>query len=149
MQAVVYSCDVSMKALAMSFTISININSTPILLIHLTFDCMRIVCRDIWYTDYTTLFLVPYCHSFYLGMLNDVFMAIKEKTGMAPFNALDKVMDQMSLTTDFNRQLKHCVGSTGNLFPCYTCEDYLNFIEIVLPSALCVKGINGKKNSAG
>jgi hypothetical protein len=82
-------------------------------------------------------------------MLNDVFMAIKEKTGMAPFNALDKVMDQMSLTTDFNRQLKHCVGSSGNLFPCYTCEDYLNFIEVVLPSALCMKGIHGKKNLAG
>jgi hypothetical protein len=46
-------------------------------------------------------------------MLNDVFMAIKEKTGMAPFNALDKVMDQMSLTTDFNRQLKHCVEAVA------------------------------------
>jgi hypothetical protein len=82
-------------------------------------------------------------------MLNDVFMAIKEKTGMAPFHALDKVMDQISVTTDFNRQLKHCVGSSGNLFPCYTCEDYLNFIELVLPSALCIKGIHGKKNLVG
>ena len=82
-------------------------------------------------------------------MLNDVFIAIKEKTDMAPFNALDKVMDQMSLTTEFNRQLKHCVGSTSNLFPCYTCEGYLNFIEVVLPSALCVKGIHGKINLAG
>jgi hypothetical protein len=82
-------------------------------------------------------------------MLNDVFMSIKEKTGMAPFNALDKVMDQMSLTTDFNRQWKHCVGSSGNLFPCYTCEDNLNFIEVVLRAALCVKGIHGKKNSVG
>ena len=92
---------------------------------------------------------MPYCHSFYLGMLNDVFMAIKEKTGMAPFNALDKVMDQMSLTTDFNRQLKHCVGSSGNFFPCHTCEDYLNFIEVVLPCGLCMKGIHGKKNTMG
>ena len=102
MQAVVYSCDVSMKALATSFTMS-TINSTPILFIHLKFDFMRIVCTNLWYTDYTTLFRVPYCHSFYLGMLNDVFMAIKEKTGIAPFNALDKVMDQMPLTSDFNR----------------------------------------------
>ena len=103
----------------------------------------------IWYTDYTTILLVPNCHSFYLGMLNDEFMAIKGKTGMAPFNALDKIMDQMSPTTDFNRQLKHCVGSTGNLFPCHTCEDYLNFIEVVIPSALCVNGIHVKKNLAG
>ena len=79
-------------------------------------------------------------------MLNDVFMAIKGKTGMAPFNALDKVMDRISVTIDFNRQLKHCVGSSGNLFPCYSCEDYLNFIEVVLPSALCMKRIHGKKN---
>ena len=82
-------------------------------------------------------------------MLNDVFMAIKEKTGMAPFHALDKVMDQISVTTDFNRHLKHCVGSSGNLFPCYTCEDCLNFIELVLPSALCIKGIHRKKNLVG
>ncbi len=68
---------------------------------------------------------------------------------MAPFNALDKVMDQMSLTTNFNRQLKHCVGSCGNLFLCYTCEDYLNFSEVVLPLALCMKGIHGKKNLTG
>ncbi len=72
-------------------------------------------------------------------MLNDVFMAIKEKTGMAPFNVLDKVMDQISVTTDFNRQLKHCEGSNGNLFPCYTCEDFLIFIKVVLPSAICMK----------
>ena len=91
-----------MKALAMSFTIS-TINSTSILFIHLKFDFMRIASMDIWYTDYTILFLVPYCNSFYLGMLNDMFMAIKEKTGMAPFNALDKVMEQMLRTTDFNR----------------------------------------------
>ena len=38
-------------------------------------------------------------------MLNDVFMAIKGKTGMASFNDLDKIMDQMSLATDLNRQL--------------------------------------------
>ena len=82
-------------------------------------------------------------------MLNDVFMAIIEKTGMASSNTLDKVMDQMSPTTDFNRQLKPCVGSNGNLFLCYTCEDYLNFIEVVLPATLCVKGIHRKKNSAG
>jgi len=68
---------------------------------------------------------------------------------MAPCNAMDKVMDQISVTTDFDRQLKHCVESSGNLFPCYTCEDYLNFIEVVLPSALCMKEIHGKKNLAG
>jgi hypothetical protein len=33
-------------------------------------------------------------------MLNDVIMAIKENTGMAPFHALDKVMDQIALTAD-------------------------------------------------
>jgi hypothetical protein len=82
-------------------------------------------------------------------MLNDVFMAIKEKTGMVPFNALDKPMDQISVTTDFNRKLKHCVGSSGNLFPCYTCEDYLNFIEVVLPLGVYTKGIHGRKNLAG
>ena len=82
-------------------------------------------------------------------MLNDVFMAIKEKTCMAPFIALDKVMGQIYVTTDFNRQLKHCVGSSGNLFPFYTCEDYLNFIEVVLSSALCMKVIHGKKILAG
>jgi hypothetical protein len=82
-------------------------------------------------------------------MLNNVFIAIKEKTGMATFNALDKVMDQISVTTDFNRQLKHCVESRGSSFPCYTCEDYLSFIEMVISSALCMKGIYGKKNLAG
>ena len=113
------------------------------------YNLVEILCKEIWYTDYPSLSLVPYCYSFYLGMLNDVFMAIKEKTGMAPFHALDKVIDQISVTTDFNRQLKHCVGSSGNVFPCYTCEDYLNFIELVLPSALCIKGIHGKKNLVG
>ena len=82
-------------------------------------------------------------------MLNDVFVAIKGKTCMAPFNALDTVMDQISVTTDFNRQFKHCVGNSGNSFPYYACEDYLNFIEDVLPSALCMKGIHGKKNLVG
>ncbi len=76
-QAVVYSCDVSMKELAMSFTISIYNQLYPNFFIRLKFVFMRIVCMDIWYTYYTTLFLVPYCHSFYLGMLNVVFMAIK------------------------------------------------------------------------
>ncbi len=93
--------------------------------------------------DYTSLFLVPYCHSFYLGILGDVFEGIKMKTGMAPFNAIDTVIDNMSLTTNFNRQLKHCVGSSSNLFPCYTCEDYLNFIEVIIPAALCMNGVTG------
>ncbi len=57
------------------------------------YNLVEILCREMWYTDYTSLFRVPYCHSFYLGMLNDVFMAIKEKIGMAPFHALDKVME--------------------------------------------------------
>ena len=74
---------------------------------------------------------------------------LREKARMTPFNTLDKVMDQISVTTDFNRQLMHCVGSSGNLFPCYTCEDYLNFVEVVLPSALCMKGIHGNKNLSG
>ncbi len=74
---------------------------------------------------------------------------LKKKTGMAPFNALDKVVDQMSLSIDFNRQLKHCVGSSGNLFPCYTCEDCLNFIEVVLPCGLCMKGIKWKEEHDG
>ncbi len=82
-------------------------------------------------------------------MLNDVLMAIKENTGMAPFHTLDKVMDQLALTINFNRQLKYCVRSSVNLFPCYTCEDYLNFIEAVLPSASNTNGIHGKNNNAG
>ena len=72
-----------------------------------------------------------------------------EKNGMAPFNALYKIMDQMLLTTDFICQLKQCVGSSGNSFPCYTRKDYLNLIEVALPSAVCMKGIDGKKNLAG
>ena len=99
--------------------------------------------RKLWYVDSTTVFLVPYCHSFYLGMLQDVFEAIKEVVGSGPFHALDRVIDDMALTTDFNRQLKYCVGSSGNLFPSYTCEDYMNYIEIVLPAALCIDGIQG------
>ena len=99
--------------------------------------------RDLWYVDYTSVFLVPYCHSFYLGILGDVFEAIKEKIGLGPFRAIDKVIDNMALTTDFNRQLKHCVGSSSKLFPCYTCEDYLNFVEVIMPAALCMNGLSG------
>jgi hypothetical protein len=66
-------------------------------------------------------------------MFNDVFMAIQEKSGMAPFNALYKVLGQLSFIADLNWQLKHCVGSSANLFPCCTCEDYLDFFEVVLP----------------
>ena len=91
----------------------------------------------------TALFLVPYCHSFYLGVLKDIFEWIKEEIGLGPFRALNKVMDQMMLTTDFNRQLKYCVGSNNTLFPSYTCEDFINFVELILPAALCMKGING------
>ena len=99
--------------------------------------------RKLWYVDSTTVFLVPFCHSFYLGMLPDIMEAIKKVVGSAPFIALDRVMDDMALTTDFNRQLKYCVGSSGNLFPSYTCEDYVNYIELVLPAALCKDGIQG------
>ena len=54
----------------------------------------------------------------------------------AAFKAMDYIVTNITLTSDFNRLLKYVISNAGNVLPQHAMEDVVNVVETTIPMAL-------------